>query len=107
MLGPHLAASRNGVLLHLSRGFLLLLGTQFCGALNDNFLRYFLSFSVALGGVWAGDLGAGGQGWVGLAMAVPFLLVSGIAGRAADRKSKTDLTRFLKGVEVGIVFLAF
>ena len=90
----------------MSRGFLLLLGTQFCGALNDNFLRYFLSFSVALGGVWAGDLGAGGQGWVGLAMAVPFLLVSGIAGRAADRKSKTDLTRFLKGVEVGIVFLA-
>ena len=106
MLGPHSTAPRNGALLSLSRGFLFLLGTQFCGALNDNFLRYFLSFSVALGGVWAGELGTGGQGWVGLAMAVPFLLISGIAGRTADRNSKTDLTNFLKKVEVGIVLLA-
>jgi len=90
----------------VNRAFAFLLGAQFCGALNDNLLRYFLSFSVATGGIWAGELGRGGQGWVGLAMALPFLMISGFAGQTADRKSKTTLAQALKKVEIYIAAVA-
>jgi acyl-[acyl-carrier-protein]-phospholipid O-acyltransferase/long-chain-fatty-acid--[acyl-carrier-protein] ligase len=76
--------------------------TQFFGALNDNLLKGVLSFAVASGGIWASQLGEGGQAYVGLCLTIPFILLSGFAGQLADRTSKARVTRLVKGAEIGI-----
>jgi acyl-[acyl-carrier-protein]-phospholipid O-acyltransferase/long-chain-fatty-acid--[acyl-carrier-protein] ligase len=93
-----------------NRGFAALLLTQFFGAVNDNLLKGVLSFAVAAGGLWAGRLGDGGQGYVGLCLTVPFIVFSGFAGQLADRISKRRLTVRVKVAEIGIAavgWLAF
>ncbi|CAN5155160.1 hypothetical protein BH23VER1_BH23VER1_22600 [soil metagenome] len=86
----------------LNRGFVGLLITQFLGAANDNILKGVLSFGVAVGGIWAGQLPAGGQAVVGLCFTVPFILFSGVGGQIADRVSKQRVTLVVKAAEVGI-----
>lgn len=78
------------------------MGTQFFGALNDNLLKGILSFAVASGGIWASQLGEGGQAYVGLCLTIPFILLSGFAGQLADRTGKDRVTRLVKGAEIGI-----
>jgi len=80
---------------------------QFFGALNDNILKQVLTFAVAAGGMWAAQLGAGGQGYVALCMIIPFILLSGIAGQIADRTSKQRVTVIVKVAELGIAIVAF
>jgi acyl-[acyl-carrier-protein]-phospholipid O-acyltransferase/long-chain-fatty-acid--[acyl-carrier-protein] ligase len=83
-------------------GFFSLLATQFFAAASDNILKQALTFAVALGGPWAGHLGAGGQGWVAIAFTVPFIVLSAFGGRMADRYSKRTMTIALKIASIGV-----
>lgn len=89
----------------INRGFLSLVVTQFFGAMNDNVLKVILTFAV-LKGIWADDLGKGGQGIVSVCFTVPFILLSGFAGQLADRYSKRTVTQWVKIAEIPIVMLA-
>ena len=60
-----------------NRGFISLLLTMACGALNDNLYRGTLMLLVVSGSAWGGSLGSGGTGWVTLMVYVPFLLLLG------------------------------
>lgn len=82
-----------------------LVATQFFGAMNDNVLKGILTFMV-IDGAWAGQLGAGGQGIVGICFTIPFIILSGYAGQLADRHSKRDVTLWVKIVEIPIAILA-
>ena len=85
----------------LNRGFLSLVVTQFFGAANDNVLKQVLTFMV-VSGIWTGELGSGGQGVIGLAFTLPFIILSGIAGQIADRHSKRSVMLVLKVFEIPI-----
>ena len=87
------------------RGFLSLIFTQFFGAANDNILKMVLTYMV-IDGAWAGKLGTGGQGIVGLCFTVPFILLSGYAGQFADRNSKRFVSVLVKVVEIPIALAA-
>ena len=87
------------------RGFLSLIFTQFFGAANDNILKMVLTYMV-IDGAWAGKLGSGGQGIVGLCFTVPFILLSGYAGQFADRNSKRYVSVLVKVVEIPIALAA-
>ena len=82
-----------------------LVAAQFFGAMNDNVLKGILVFMV-LDGAWAGLLGNGGQGIVGICFTIPFILLSGYAGQIADRYSKREVTKWVKIVEVPIAMAA-
>lgn len=86
-------------------GFLSLIATQFFGAMNDNVLKGILTFMV-IDGAWAGQLGAGGQGIVGICFTIPFILLSGYGGQLADRFSKREVTKWVKIAEVPIAIIA-
>ncbi|MCA9140806.1 MAG: MFS transporter [Planctomycetales bacterium] len=86
-------------------GFIGLMVAQFFGAMNDNLLKVVLAFAVVRG-VWAGDLGDGGEGIVSVCFTLPFLLLSGFAGQMADRYSKRTVTLWVKIAEVPIAMLA-
>lgn len=87
------------------RGFLSLLCTQFFGAANDNILKQVLTFMVATG-LWAQQLGAGGQAYVALIFTLPFIFLSGFAGQVADRFSKQRVMVIVKLAEVPIAAVA-
>ncbi|MHC4809039.1 MAG: MFS transporter [Planctomycetota bacterium] len=89
-----------------NRGFLALAGSQFFGAVNDNILKQLLTFMVIAGGLWEGRLGEGGQGIVGLAFTLPFILLSAVAGQCADRWSKRTLTIVVRASELPIAAVA-
>jgi MFS family permease len=89
----------------LQRGFLSLVASQFFGAMNDNVFKGILTFMV-IDGAWAGDLGNGGQGLVGICFTVPFILLSGFAGQVADKHSKRSVTMWVKIAEVPITLVA-
>lgn len=89
----------------VKRGFLALLGTQFLGAANDNILKGVLTYMV-INGAWAGQLGSGGQGIVGLCFTLPFIVLSGYAGQFADRNSKRYVSVLVKVVEIPIAAVA-
>lgn len=80
--------------------------TQFFGAINDSILKQVIILAVASGGIWADQLGDGGQAYVALCLTIPFILFSGIAGQIADRVSKSRITILAKIAEVGIAVLA-
>jgi MFS family permease len=86
-------------------GFASLMFTQFFGAMNDNLLKGILAFGVAAGGVWANQLGTGGQAYVSLCLTIPFILLSGFAGQLADRTSKRTITLNIKFAEIGIALV--
>ena len=90
-----------------NKGFLSLTLAQFFGAVNDNLLKGVLSFAVASGGLWSGQLGEGGQGYVGLCLTIPFIIFSGFAGQIADRTSKRRITVQVKVAEVLIALVGF
>ena len=89
----------------LRPGFLSLVAAQFFGAMNDNVIKGVLTFMV-ISGVWKGQLGAGGQGIVGICFTIPFILLSGFAGQVADRFSKRSVTLWVKIVEIPIAIIA-
>ncbi|MCB1230804.1 MAG: MFS transporter [Verrucomicrobiae bacterium] len=90
-----------------NKGFTSLMFTQFFGAVNDNLLKGVLTFAVATGGIWAGQLGKGGQSYVALCLTIPFIILSGFAGQIADRTSKQRITVLVKVAEIGIAAVGF
>jgi len=89
-----------------SRGFVCLNVTQFLGAANDNILKQLLVFGLAMGGIWEGILGKGGQAWASLCLAVPFVMLSGFAGQFADKYSKQRVSIVTKWSEIAIALIA-
>jgi len=89
-----------------NKGFCALLLTQLFGAVNDSVLKQVIILAVATGGIWANQLGDGGQAYVALCLTVPFILLSGIAGQFADRISKNRIAVWAKLAEVGIAAVA-
>lgn len=87
-------------------GFLSLNVTQACGAANDNILKQLVVFGLASGGIWADQLGNGGQAIGSLCLAVPFVLFSGFAGQFSDRYSKRDVSVIVKLSEIVIALVA-
>ncbi len=88
----------------INRGFLSLIWTQFFGAANDNILKGVMVFMI-INGIWKGQLGAGGQGYANFLFTFPFILLSGYAGRYADRNSKRDVVVLVKIVEIPIAIV--
>lgn len=80
---------------------------QFFGAANDNILKQILLFSLATGGLWENRLGPGSQGYVGLALTVPFVLFSPWFGQFSDKWSKSRVTWAVKVWEVLIALTAW
>ncbi len=89
-----------------ARGFICLNVTQFLGAANDNILKQLLVFGLAMGGLWEGVLGPGGQAWASLCLAVPFVMLSGFAGQFADKYSKQRVSIVTKWSEIAIAMIA-
>jgi len=87
------------------RGFGALLSSQFFGAMNDNVLKQLLVFMVATG-IWQGQLGPGGQGWVQVAFAAPFIVLSGWAGWTSDRFCKRRVSVVVRATELPIAIVA-
>jgi acyl-[acyl-carrier-protein]-phospholipid O-acyltransferase/long-chain-fatty-acid--[acyl-carrier-protein] ligase len=79
--------------------------TQLFGAVNDSVLKQVMVVALATG-IWANELGKGGQAYAALCLTIPFILLSGIAGQVADRISKSRIAVFAKLAEVGIAALA-
>ncbi len=90
----------------LQSGFLGLTLVQFLTALNDNILKSTLSFALAAGGIWGGLLGPGGQAWAAYGLTIPFIFLSGFAGRLTDRFGMRIMVRGVKSVEVLVALLA-
>ena len=61
---------------------------------------------MVIDGAWAGTLGDGGQGIVGICFTIPFILLSGFAGQIADRFSKRTVTMWVKLIEIPIAIVA-
>jgi acyl-[acyl-carrier-protein]-phospholipid O-acyltransferase/long-chain-fatty-acid--[acyl-carrier-protein] ligase len=85
-----------------NRGFISLLLTQFFEAASDNIIKGVLTFAVAVGAPWESVLGKGGNGIVGLAFTLPFILLSAFGGRIADRSSKSRVTISLKTASLAV-----
>ena len=85
-------------------GFRGLLAAQFTGALNDNLYRMVVSlFAVSLAG---SGRGTGFISLAGLLFILPYLTLSGWAGRLADSIGKRPLLIAAKGAELLIMVLA-
>ncbi|MFM7259368.1 MAG: MFS transporter [bacterium] len=85
-----------------NRGFASLLLTQFFEAASDNIIKGVLTFAVAVGAPWETVFGKGGNGVVGLAFTLPFILLSAFGGRIADRSSKSRVTIVLKTISLAV-----
>jgi len=95
-----------------ARGFVALLVAMSCGAFNDNLLRGALLLAVVVGnaGMWEGQLGPGGTGWITFMLYAPFIVLLGITGQLADRWSRQRVILISRGLEVllcGVVIWAF
>jgi MFS family permease len=80
-----------------------LLLSQSCGALNDNLAK---NAMVVLALFTLGVGGAGLSALAGALFIAPYVLLSGTAGKLADRLSKTRLIVIYKIAEVGLMALA-
>ena len=88
-----------------NHGFVSLLCTQFFEAASDNVIKGVLSFAVALGAPWETVFGEGGNGVIGLAFTLPFIVLSAFGGRVADRYSKSRITIVLKAISLIVAVL--
>lgn len=93
--------------LPFQKNFFGLFWTQFCGALNDNIFKNALIVSFAFRDehVW----GFGPASIVALAgglFILPFFLFSGVSGRISDKIDKAKVARWVKWMELAIMFLA-
>ena len=88
----------------LQRRFAPLFWTQFFSALNDNFLKNALVFTIL-----ADVAGAQATTLVTMAGALfiaPFFFLSGLGGQLADRFDKAEVARSIRLAEIGIAILA-
>ncbi len=85
----------------VSRGFLYLNISQFCGALNDNVFKMLaILFLIHLNGA---EKAASISALAAVVFIIPFLVFSAAAGVLADRLSKRNILVFCKAVEVVVM----
>jgi 1-acyl-sn-glycerol-3-phosphate acyltransferase len=81
--------------------------TQFCGAANDNLMKFaftvMVTYQLQLG--WMPPVMAGLV--IGALFILPFLLFSATAGQLTDKFDKTKMVRFVKNLEIAIMLIAF
>lgn len=90
------------------KGFSAFLGTQFLGALNDNLLKWVITF-LAMAGLVRGASGnlSHDQQSIGLYFIFPALLFSGLAGYLADNFEKRRILVATKAWEIMVMGLAW
>lgn len=80
--------------------------TQFSGAANDNLFKFaftvMVTYQLSVG--WLPPSMAGLV--IGALFILPFLLFSATSGQLTDKFDKTDMIRFVKNLEIGIMGLA-
>jgi acyl-[acyl-carrier-protein]-phospholipid O-acyltransferase/long-chain-fatty-acid--[acyl-carrier-protein] ligase len=90
------------------RGFSAYLGTQFLSALNDNLLKWVITFLVKAKMTFGGS---GNEGLdlerISLAFILPSLLFTGLAGYLADSFNKRKVLIITKAFEIGTMGLAW
>jgi acyl-[acyl-carrier-protein]-phospholipid O-acyltransferase/long-chain-fatty-acid--[acyl-carrier-protein] ligase len=90
------------------RGFSAFLGTQFLSALNDNILKYLISFMV-MAGMLSGGASSDGANLqlISEVFIFPTLLFSGVAAWMADNHSKRSVLISTKAFEILVMALAW
>ncbi|WP_419812870.1 MFS transporter [Bacterioplanoides sp.] len=88
------------------RRFLPYFLTQALGAFNDNLYKNALLLMIAFGGVVSHEDSALLTNLAAGIFILPFFLFSPIAGQIADKMEKSQLIRWVKGLEVLIMLLA-
>ena len=90
-----------------SRRFLPMFFTQFFGAFNDNIYKYALLMVITYGWIDRGDLEISLLNNIAaLLFILPFFIFSATAGQIADHYERSQLIRWLKLGEIGIMLLA-
>lgn len=93
--------------LFVSRRFLPMFLTQFFGAFNDNIYKYALLMVFTYGWIDRGHLEISMlNNLAGLLFILPFFIFSATSGQIADRYERSQLIRWLKLCEIGIMMLA-
>lgn len=93
--------------LFVSRRFLPMFLTQFFGAFNDNIYKYALLMVFTYGWIDRGNLEISMlNNLAGLLFILPFFIFSATSGQIADRYERSQLIRWLKLCEIGIMILA-
>ncbi|MET0382248.1 MAG: MFS transporter [Burkholderiaceae bacterium] len=80
--------------------------TQFCGAANDNVLKFAFTVLVTyqLNVAWLSPAKAGLV--ISAVFILPFVLLSATSGQLADKFDKATMMRFIKWLEIGIMLFA-
>lgn len=100
------AAHPNQFTLLRQRRFAPFFWTQFAGAANDNLFKFAFTVLVTyqLSVAWLPPAMAGLV--IGALFILPFLLFSATAGQLSDKFDKTRMIRFVKNLEIAIMFVA-
>jgi 1-acyl-sn-glycerol-3-phosphate acyltransferase len=100
------AAHANQFALLGQRRFAPFFWTQFCGAANDNLLKFAFTVLVTyqLQLDWMPPAMAGLV--IGALFILPFLLFSATSGQLTDKFDKTKMIRFVKNLEIVIMLIA-
>jgi 1-acyl-sn-glycerol-3-phosphate acyltransferase len=87
------------------RRFLPFFLTQFFGAGNDNVFKFaFTVLATYSAAEWGGLEPKSAGAVIGGIFILPFVLFSATAGQLADKYDKATLIRFVKNLEIGIMF---
>src|SRR5580658_3239537 len=99
---------RSYLSLMKDRGFVAFLGTQFLSALNDNLLKWILTF-MAMDHMLKGGSSQDGANLEHISeiFIFPSLLFTGLAGWLADNYSKSKVLIVSKSFEIVVMGLAF
>jgi acyl-[acyl-carrier-protein]-phospholipid O-acyltransferase/long-chain-fatty-acid--[acyl-carrier-protein] ligase len=90
------------------KGFSAFLGTQFMSALNDNLLKWVITFMVMAGLLKGGAATDGANlASISLIFILPSLVFTGLAGWMADNFSKRKVLIFTKAFEMLVMVLAW
>ncbi len=81
--------------------------TQFAGAANDNVFKFAFTIFVTFHAAQFGDSDPKVAAFlIGAVFIAPFVLFSATAGQLADKYEKSRLIRWVKNLEIAIMFLA-
>lgn len=97
----------NPFYLFKTNRFAPLFAVQFLGAFNDNIFKNTLAVMVTFQAAQWSNLSASLLApLIGVIFILPFFLFSGFSGALADKYDKATLTRWVKGLEFGLMGLA-
>lgn len=90
-----------------TRRFLPMFATQFFGALNDNVYKQALLLVITFGWIQQQSASVSTLNNIAaLLFILPYFIFSATAGQIADKYERSQLVRFLKAAEIGIMVLA-